>query len=199
MIGRSLSRATAVVALLLTLAAAAAAVRRRQPALPLDGGGPGRAGRAGRDRLQAGLGRPGSGVVFRHEDLSGEFALDGAGNFAMPLVGEIQAYGLTTRELEQRIASKLQDGYLIEPQVSVEVLNYRPFYILGEVKAPGSYQFVNGMTVLNAVALAGGFTYRAKQNDFLLQRGGSNTAGSRVGIETPILPGDIVTVQERFF
>jgi protein involved in polysaccharide export with SLBB domain len=83
--------------------------------------------------------------------------------------------------------------------VSVEVLNYRPFYILGEVKQPGSYQFVNGMTVLNAVALAGGFSYRAKQNDFLLQRGGSNMAGKPVGGETPILPGDIVTVQERFF
>ena len=138
-------------------------------------------------------------VVFRHEDLSGEFALDGAGNFAMPLVGEVQAYGLTTRELEQRIATKLQDGYLVDPQVSVEVLNYRPFYILGEVRQPGSYQFVNGMTVLNAVALAGGFTYRAKQNNFLLQRGGSNTAGREVAGDTAILPGDIVTVQERFF
>jgi protein involved in polysaccharide export with SLBB domain len=138
-------------------------------------------------------------IIFRHEDLSGEFALDGAGNFAMPLIGEIQAYGLTTRELEQRIADKLKEGYLVEPQVSVEVLSYRPFYILGEVKSPGSYQYVNGMTVLNGVALAGGFSYRAKQNDFLLQRGGSNTASRPVGGDTPILPGDIITVQERFF
>jgi polysaccharide export outer membrane protein len=138
-------------------------------------------------------------IIFRHEDLSGEFALDGAGNFAMPLIGEVQAYGLTTRELEQRIADKLKEGYLVDPQVSVEVLNYRPFYILGEVKSPGSYQYVNGMTVLNGVALAGGFTYRAKQNDFLLQRGGSNTASRPVGGDTPILPGDIITVQERFF
>jgi protein involved in polysaccharide export with SLBB domain len=138
-------------------------------------------------------------IIFRHEDLSGEFALDGAGNFAMPLIGEIQAYGLTTRELEQRIVDKLKEGYLVEPQVSVEVLSYRPFYILGEVKSPGSYQYVNGMTVLNGVALAGGFSYRAKQNDFLLQRGGSNTASRPVGGDTPILPGDIITVQERFF
>jgi protein involved in polysaccharide export with SLBB domain len=138
-------------------------------------------------------------IIFRHEDLSGEFALDGAGNFAMPLIGEIQAYGLTTRELEQRIVDKLKEGYLVEPQVSVEVLSYRPFYILGEVKTPGSYQYVNGMTVLNGVALAGGFSYRAKQNDFLLQRGGSNTASRPVGGDTPILPGDIITVQERFF
>ena len=138
-------------------------------------------------------------TVFRHEDLSGEFALDGAGNFAMPLIGEVQAYGLTTRELEQRVAEKLKDGYLVDPQVGVQVLNYRPFYILGEVRSPGSYPYVNGMTVLNAVALAGGFSYRALQDDFLLQRGGSNTAGQEVGGTTALLPGDIVTVQERFF
>jgi protein involved in polysaccharide export with SLBB domain len=138
-------------------------------------------------------------VVFRHEDLSGEFTLDGAGNFAMPLIGEVQAYGLTTREVEQRVADKLKDGYLVDPQVGVEVLNYRPFYILGEVRSPGSYPYVNGMTVLNAVALAGGFSYRALQDDFLLQRGGSNTAGQEVPGTTPLLPGDIVTVQERFF
>ena len=138
-------------------------------------------------------------TVFRHEDLSGEFALDGAGNFSMPLVGEIQAYGLTTSELVTRVQEKLEDGYLVDPQVGIEVLNYRPFYILGEVKAPGSYPFVNGMTVLNAVALAGGFGYRAKQEDFLLQRGGSNVQGAEVGGDTAILPGDIITVQERFF
>ena len=138
-------------------------------------------------------------IVFRHEDLSGEFALDGAGNFAMPLIGGIEAYGLTTREVEQRIQTKLSDGYLVDPQVSVEVLNYRPFYILGEVKAPGAYPYVNGMTVLNAVALAGGFSYRAKQDDFLLQRGGSNSGSTEVAGDAALLPGDIVTVQERFF
>lgn len=138
-------------------------------------------------------------TVFRHEDLSGEFALDGAGNFAMPLIGEVQAYGLTTRELEARLQEKLQDGYLVDPQVSVEVLNYRPFYILGEIKTPGAYPYVNGMTVLNAVALAGGFSYRAKQSDFMLQRGGSNSASTEVQGDAALLPGDIVTVQERFF
>lgn len=138
-------------------------------------------------------------VVFRHEDLSGEFALDGAGNFAMPLIGEVNAYGLTTRELEERIVGKLREGYLVDPQVSVEVLNYRPFYILGEVKQPGSYPYQNNMNVLNAVALAGGFTYRAKQDGFMLQRGGSNTSGTLVSGESQILPGDIITVRERFF
>lgn len=138
-------------------------------------------------------------TVFRHEDLSGEFALDGAGNFAMPLIGEVQAYGLTTRELESRLQQKLSDGYLVEPQVAVEVLNYRPFYILGEVRAPGAYPYVNGMTVLNAVALAGGFSYRAKQDEFLLQRGGSNAGSTEVAGDSALLPGDIITVQERFF
>lgn len=138
-------------------------------------------------------------TVFNHQDLSGEFSLDGAGNFAMPLIGEVQAGGLTSRELEQRIQDRLKDGYLIDPQVSIEVMNYRPFYILGEVKTPGSYPYVDNMTVLNAVALAGGFTYRAKQNAFLLQRGGSNSQAVTVGGQQPLLPGDIVTVQERFF
>jgi protein involved in polysaccharide export with SLBB domain len=161
-------------------------------------------GGAGAADLTTSAYRLGSGdrikvTVFRHEDLSGEFTLDGAGNFAMPLIGEVQGYGLNTRELEERIEAKLQDGYLVDPQVGIEVLNYRPFYILGEIKAPGAYPYVNGMTVLNAVALAGGFSYRAKQDDFLLQRGGSNTGSTEVPGDTPLLPGDIVTVQERFF
>jgi polysaccharide export outer membrane protein len=138
-------------------------------------------------------------TVFNHPDLSGEFNLDGAGNFAVPLIGEIKANGLTSRELEQRIQDRFRDGYLVDPQVNVEVLNYRPFYILGEVKTPGSYPYQNNMTVLNAVALAGGFTYRAKQNGFLLQRGGSNTGAAAVAGDHALLPGDIVTVQERFF
>ncbi len=138
-------------------------------------------------------------AVFRHEDLSGEFSLDGAGNFAMPLIGGIHAAGLTTGELETMLQDKLKDGYLVDPQVSIEVLNYRPFYILGEVARPGSYPYVNGMSVLNAVALAGGFTYRAKQNNFLLQRGGSNTPAGDVGGDAALLPGDVITVQERFF
>ena len=137
--------------------------------------------------------------IFRHDDLSGEFALDDAGNFAMPLIGEVHAGGQTTRDLEQRIADKLKDGYLVDPQVSVEVLNYRPFYILGEVKQPGSYQFVNGMTVLNAVALSGGFTYRAAQDSIVVRRGGANAAGVVVTGDSAILPGDVIEVPERFF
>jgi len=139
-------------------------------------------------------------TVFRHQDLSGQFEVDGEGFFAMPLVGEIQSAGLSARALEDAIEAKLRDGgYLVNPQVSVEVLNYRPFYIIGEVNNPGSYQYVNGMTVTNAVALAGGFTYRADRGDITITRGGSK--GSRVDAKaaTEVLPGDIIEVSERFF
>jgi polysaccharide export outer membrane protein len=139
-------------------------------------------------------------TVFRHEDLSGEFELDGEGYFAMPLIGEILAGGMTARALETEIETRLEnEGYLVEPQVSVEVLNYRPFYIIGEVNNPGSYQYVNGMNVVNAVALAGGFTYRADQDDIILTRGGSNGEEIEAQLTTEVLPGDIIEITERFF
>ena len=107
-------------------------------------------------------------TVFRHEDLSGEFDVDGEGFLAMPLVGEIRGAGMNARQLESEIEARLKEGgYLVNPQVSIEVLNYRPFYIIGEVNNPGSYQYVNGMNVINAVALAGGFSYRADQDDIV--------------------------------
>jgi protein involved in polysaccharide export with SLBB domain len=140
-------------------------------------------------------------TVFRHEDLSGEFEVDGEGFFAMPLVGEIMTAGLTSRQLENEIEIRLTSGgYLIDPQVSIEVLNYRPFYIIGEVNNPGSYQYVNGMTVISAVALAGGFSYRADQDDIVITRGGSQGKTlDDVKLDTLVLPGDIVEVTERFF
>ncbi len=138
-------------------------------------------------------------VVFRHEDLSGEFEVDGSGSFAMPLIGEVDAAGLSTRQLEQRIAERLRDGYLVDPQISIEVLNYRPFFILGEVNRPGQYPYASGMSVINAVALAGGFTFRARENAIAVQRGGSGAPQVVVTPDTPILPGDIIRVPERFF
>jgi protein involved in polysaccharide export with SLBB domain len=139
-------------------------------------------------------------TVFNHPDVSGEFQLDGAGNFAMPLIGEVKVDGLTTRQIEEKLRNMLTEGdYLVEPRVNVEVLNYRPFYILGEVRNPGSYPYVDGMTVLNGVALAGGFTYRANQNNIVLQRGGTNAQPYAVTGTTAILPGDVIEVKERFF
>ena len=138
-------------------------------------------------------------VVFRHDDLSGEFEVDGSGYFAMPLIGEVDAAGLSTRQLEQRIAERLRDGYLVDPQISIEILNFRPFFILGEVNQPGQYPYASGMSVINAVALAGGFTFRARENAIAVQRGGSGAPQVVVTADTPILPGDIIRVPERFF
>jgi polysaccharide export outer membrane protein len=139
-------------------------------------------------------------IVFRHEDLSGEFQLDGTGRFAMPLVGTIDANGLTTRQLEEAIQKAYTEGeYLIQPQVGVAVTNFRPFYITGEVNRPGSYEYVDGMTVDQAISLAGGFGYRAAKDEVVIKRGGSNAAGAIVAGSQPVSPGDIIEVPERFF
>ncbi|WP_191061579.1 polysaccharide biosynthesis/export family protein [Geminicoccus harenae] len=139
-------------------------------------------------------------IVFRHEDLSGEFQLDGTGRFAMPLVGTINANGLTTRQLEEEIQKAYEEGqYLISPQVSVAVTNFRPFYITGEVNRPGSYEYVDGMTVDQAISLAGGFGYRASRDEVMLKRGGSGARGVIVSGDQRVSPGDIIEVPERFF
>jgi protein involved in polysaccharide export with SLBB domain len=139
-------------------------------------------------------------TVVRHGDLSGRFEIDGEGFLPMPLVGEVQSAGLTARELEKAIEDQLRSGgYLVNPQVSIEVLNYRPFYIIGEINNPGSYQYVNGMTVTSAVALAGGFTDRADQGDITITRGGSSGPHLEATPSTEVLPGDIIEVAERSF
>ncbi len=139
-------------------------------------------------------------TVFGHQDLSGEFEVNGAGRISLPLVKDVQASGSTVEELEEAITNKLKPDYLTNPRVSVEVLNYRPFYILGEVKNPGSYAYVNGMTVVTAVALAGGFTYRAKENAVLITRANDpEKKKARASQDTKVLPGDVVEVPERFF
>jgi protein involved in polysaccharide export with SLBB domain len=140
-------------------------------------------------------------TVFRHPDLSGEFAIDGRGSLALPLGGSIDAVGLTTRELEQTIGQRLaSEGYLVQPQVSIEVLTFRPFYILGEVARPGEYEYKDGMIVTTAAALAGGFGYRANQDRIWIERrteGGACAVSAQ--LSTPVLPGDTVNVPERFF
>jgi polysaccharide export outer membrane protein len=138
-------------------------------------------------------------TVFRHVDLSGEFVLDGNGNLALPLIGEVQGGGRTLRELESQIETAFNEGgFLVNPQVGVEVLSYRPFYILGEVNQPGSYPYVSGMTGITAVAMAGGFTNRARQSSMSVQRRGEDGRQS-IGLASTVLPGDILNIEERFF
>lgn len=139
-------------------------------------------------------------TVFGHEDLSGEFEIDSAGQLSLPLIQQVQAGALTASQLEGEIASALKPDYLKNPKVSVQVLNYRPFYILGEVNAPGSYSYVNGMTVINAVALAGGYTYRARENEVKIIRvDDPERAEQPADHATMVLPGDVIMVPERYF
>jgi len=139
-------------------------------------------------------------TVYGHEDLSGEFDVDAGGNVSLPLIGDVTASDATTNELETIIISRLKPDYLKNPRVSAELLSYRPFYIFGEVKSPGSYPFTNGMTVISAVAVAGGFTYRARKNRIRIVRdSGGDQLDVEVGNDTPILPGDVIEIPERFF
>ncbi|WP_417450174.1 polysaccharide biosynthesis/export family protein [Kordiimonas sp.] len=151
-------------------------------------------------RYQLGSGDKIRVIVYGEEDLSGEFELDGSGLVAMPLIGPVNIGGNDVAAAESLIGAKLADGYLVNPRVSIEVLNYRPFYILGEVKEPGSYPYVNGMTVLNAIALASGFTYRASEKKIIITR---KVDGREKKIDvkdtTLVMPGDIIRVPERFF
>jgi len=139
-------------------------------------------------------------IVFGEEDLGGEFVVDDAGFVRLPLIGQISASGRTLRQLEDDIAAKLAAQYLKNPRVNVEVLSYRPFYIIGEVNKPGEYPFVANMSVLNAVAVAGGFTYRANESSVYIRRKGLKEEVKYPADDTTkLLPGDIVNVTERWF
>lgn len=137
-------------------------------------------------------------TVFGEEDLTGEFEVGGGGSIAFPLIGTVSAGGSSVRDLEERISSRLKDGYLVNPRVSIEVLNYRPFYIMGEVNKPGEYPYRAGLTVINAVSIAGGFTFRADEDDIVIQRAEGGGAAP-VGRGSVVQPGDVVRVKERFF
>lgn len=138
-------------------------------------------------------------IVFGEEDLSGEFQVDGSGHISFPLIGEVTARGHTLRELERNLVEKLSDGYLVDPKISLEVLNYRPFYILGEVKKPGMYEYVSGINLHNAVAMAGGYTHRARRNKAEITRSNPEEVIKDAEHSTVILPGDIINIRERFF
>lgn len=139
-------------------------------------------------------------IVFGEDDLSGEFDVTGSGMVSLPLIGQVRAQGLTVDQFENAIRNKLLDGYLKNPRVSVEVLNYRPFYIIGEVNEPGQYPYTSGMSVLNAVAVAGGYTYRANEDRVLITRGDEGEEQAYAADQSvKVLPGDVVRVPERFF
>jgi polysaccharide export outer membrane protein len=139
-------------------------------------------------------------IVFREEQLSGEFQIDEAGFFSMPLIGQVQAAGLTQSELEKSITGKLAAGYLKDPKVSVLVTDLRPIYVLGEVKTAGEYPFKAGLNAVSAVALAGGYSYRADTSQIYIRRAGEAAERPYPAVPTvSILPGDTIRVAERYF
>ena len=139
-------------------------------------------------------------IVFGEDNLSGEFVIDSRGYISMPLIGEVEAGQKTIREFQRSVEAKLLDGYLKDPRVSAEMLNFRPYYILGEVTTSGEYPFSNGLTVLNAVATAGGFSYRANTKVVYIKRAGEqNEIQYPLTVSTAVQPGDTIRVAERLF
>ena len=139
-------------------------------------------------------------TVFEEEDLTGEFEVTSTGMISFPLIGQIKASGGTLSQLETIIAQMLLDGYLKSPRVNAEVLNYRPFFIEGEVETPGQYPYISAMTIREAVAIAGGYTYRARESEAtLIRRMDPQRQPVTVPVHTIVLPGDFIEIEERFF
>ena len=139
-------------------------------------------------------------VVYGQEGLTNSYSVDAGGNITMPLIGAVSARGCTLAELARAIAAKLRGGYIREPYVAAEVEQYRPFFILGEVAAPGQYPYVPNMTAESAVAIAGGYTPRAKKTAFKLTR--RNEVGAVTAVvppNMPLQPGDTLVIGERWF
>jgi polysaccharide export outer membrane protein len=139
-------------------------------------------------------------TVYGEDSLSGEFVVAGNGKISFPLIGEVQAAGLTVKDFLTQVTTLLSDGYIRDPKVNAEVLNYRPFYILGEVNKPGEYPYTNGLTVLNAIATAGGFTYRANTKSVFIRRANESSEHAYLLSTVPsVAPGDTIRIAERFF
>jgi polysaccharide biosynthesis/export protein len=139
-------------------------------------------------------------VVYGQEGLTNSYAIDAGGAITMPLIGSVPARGRTPAELASAITARLRSGYIRDPSVAVEIESYRPFFILGEVAAPGQYPYVPNMSVESAVAIAGGFSPRARRDRVTLTH--TDASGSSryvVPLGTPLGPGDTVFVGERWF
>ncbi|AYC31450.1 polysaccharide export protein [Pseudomonas cavernae] len=139
--------------------------------------------------------------VFGEQDLSfEELRLTDAGTFSYPFIGEVQAKGKTAAEIEQMIIDKLKGDYLVDPRVSVSVLQYREFFISGEVKEPGGYPFQPGLTLRRAVALAGGLTERASEGRITIIRDhDASRTPEAASLDTQVMPGDTITIDQGFF
>ena len=138
--------------------------------------------------------------VYGEPDITGEYEISSGGQVSIPLAGHIKAAGATTPQLERSIAAALAKGIVRDPRVNVEIVQYRPYYILGEVKKSGEYPYRLGLTVMDAVASAGGFTYRANENKVYLRRSGAGAEETyALDAPVPIFPGDNIRIPERYF
>ena len=138
--------------------------------------------------------------VFNQADLSGVYILDGEGRISMHLIGQVRAAGLTATQLSELLISKLKPDYLVNPRISVRVHSFRPYYIIGEVLSTGSFAYVDGITYLTAVAISGGFTYRAKKDHvYVVRADDSKREEIKLDIGEKVRPGDIIRVAERIF
>jgi protein involved in polysaccharide export with SLBB domain len=139
-------------------------------------------------------------TVFGEERLTGEYVLDGGGSLAFPLIGQVSANGMTAKQLEGAIGGKLSPTFVMNPSVSIEVLTRRPVYVVGEVQKPGTYPHSAKMNVLTAIATAGGYTPRGRQDAFYLKRTDKDGRIYRIRAtqETQVRPGDVIEVRERY-
>lgn len=138
-------------------------------------------------------------TVFGEDSLSGSYEVNALGQISVPLVGEIAAQGQAIAAFRDALTKRLADGYLKSPRVTVEVLNYRPFYVHGEVKNAGEFAYKNGLKLRDAVAVAGGYTYRADESYVVIAREGAGEAKVPLTSNFVVLPGDNIRVPERFF
>jgi polysaccharide export outer membrane protein len=138
--------------------------------------------------------------VFDEADLSGDYTVDGSGYVRLPLIGQVRAAGYTPPQLEAAVGSALANGYLRSPRVSVEVVTYRPFYVIGAVGRPGEFPYVNHMTVLNAIAMAGGFLPSAVESEvYIRPQGSTQEYAVRADTASQVHPGDVVRVKTTLF
>ncbi|ART80929.1 polysaccharide biosynthesis/export family protein [Oceanisphaera avium] len=139
--------------------------------------------------------------VYGEPDLSfDKIQLNDAGTFSFPFIGTVRAKGQTAAAVERQITQGLKGDYLVNPRVTVSILEYRGFYINGEVRSPGGYPFIPGMTLRKAVALAGGFTERASKRSFnIIHESDANKVPNKANLNTNIMPGDIITIEQSFF
>ena len=140
-------------------------------------------------------------IVYNETTMTGDYEISPDGNVDFPLIGAVPVRGLSIKQAVAAISTKLADGLFNNPQVNIEVLTYRPYYILGEVAKPGEYPFVPGLTVTQAIASAGGFTYRANKSKAFIVRAtatGEKTVKFSEGV-IKVLPGDTIRIGERYF